>query len=526
MQAFLKTIFTVLLISCTAVADKVIILSDPEKSLEARVELIMNAKKTIDMQYFTIEHDYISISGLALLREAAKRGVKVRLIVDSLFNLMTREMMSAFLNNLEPMAKRNIEIREYNQFNIFKPFCYTRRMHDKSLIIDGEYLIVGDRNIASGYFNIPESHGGRALPTFQGIDALIAGTKAISEASRYFEQRWTSKDVKEVRLYDYSSSELDYSYCNYKPLSEADTSCEWRRDANVKIISAELEKLNQHYALITKKNSKVIFEQPIKQLLQSAYETNDIRFIHDDALTRVCSGKNPANNIAKTLYETIVENTQKDLLIITPYLAVTPEMEFLIKKLVEEKDISVRFITNSIKSNNEGAASAGYLKTRHRLMNIKNSQSGRKVQIYEYTHISSPSLVDGNGKVLKKGKAVDTVHAKVVLMDNKKVFIGSYNWDYRSQNLNSEVGAVIGLQGAKSTETTAEINAKVATLLKSVKIVQDDGSSSVENDIYDQLTNDEKKSIEADFSHRKEATQLWNHLLNLPVLGDWLLNQI
>ena len=513
-------------ISSSVLADKVIILGNPTEALDARVELIMNAKKTIDMQYFVIEHDYISITGLALLSEAAKRGVKVRLIVDSLFNLMTREMMSAFLNNLDPAVKQNIEIKEYNQFNIFRPFCYTRRMHDKSLIIDGKYLIVGDRNIGSGYYNIPEFTNGHAHTTFQGMDALIAGTKAITEASNYFEQRWTSKDVKEVRLYDYSRSELDYSYCDYKPLASSDTSCEWQREQAINKIKVELEKLNQQYTFITGKNSKLITEQPMKKALESAYETEDIRFIHDDALTRVCSGKNPKKNIAKTLYDIISDNTEKELLIITPYLTITPEMEKLIKKLVEEKDVFVQLITNSEKSNNEASASAGYLKTRHRLMNIKNLKSGRKVRIFEYTNISNPILKDGAGNILKQAKTIDTLHAKVVLMDNKKVFIGSYNWDYRSQNLNSEVGAVVGLEGINANETKEAIHNKVAGLLKTVQTINADGTKSAENRIDVFLTSEEKSEIDAEFTSRKEATKLWQHLLTLPVLGDWLLNQI
>ena len=526
MQNFTTTLFMVLFVANSVFADKVIVMEDPIKSLETRVELIMHAKKTIDVQYFTIEHDYISVAGLALLREAAKRGVKVRVIVDSMHNLMTREMMSAFLDNLDATAEKNIEIREFNKFNIFKPFCYTRRMHDKSLIIDGQYLIVGDRNVANGYYDIPDTENGHSLPSFQGTDALIAGTKSITEASSYFEQRWNSKDVKPVIFNNYSASKLDYSYCSYKPLSTNDTSCEWQREQAVKKIKIELEKLNEQYAFVTEKNSKVILEQPTLKALATAYETEDIQFIHDDATTRVCNGKNPEKNIAKTLYETIAENTHEDLIIMTPYLVVTPEMVKLIKKLVEEKDIFVRFITNSIESNDVPAATAGYLKTRHLLMNIKNAKSGRGVRIYEFTNFSNPKLVDGKGTVLKQGKAIDTVHAKVVLMDNKKAFIGSYNWDFRSQNLNSEVGVIIGLEGSKTINPTSEIRNKMAKLLKTSKIVSADGTTNDENKIKVILTAKEQLEFDTIIAARKEGAHLWQRLLNLPIIGDFLLNQL
>lgn len=524
MKTILLTIL-VLFAHSNVFADKVIVLDDPMKSLATRVELISHAKKTIDVQYFTVQHDYISVAGLALLREAAKRGVKVRVIVDSMHNLMTREMMAAFLNNLDAKAEQNIEIREFNNFNIFRPFCYTHRMHDKSLIIDGEYLIVGDRNVASGYYDIPETENGHSLPAYQGLDALLSGTKSINQATEYFEQRWNSKDVKTVVFNNYSASKLDYSYCSYQPMNTNDTSCEWRREQAVKKIKLELINLNEHYAFVTTKNAKAIAEQPTLKELASAYETNDIRFIHDDATTRVCKGKNPQKNIAKTLYETIAENTQEDLIIMAPYLVVTPEMVQLIKKLVEEKDIFVRFITNSLGSNDVPSATAGYLKTRHLLMNIKNSKSGRGVRIYEFTNFSNPKLTDGNGFIVKEGKAIDTLHAKVVLMDNKKVFVGSYNWDYRSQNLNSEIGVVIGLEGAKNMIPTSEIRHKIATLLKTSKIVRADGTTNDENKIKMVLSAAEQKDLDFIIASRKEGVFLWQRLLDLPVIGDFLLEQ-
>ncbi len=526
MQIFSTTLFLVLFATTSVFADKVIVLQDPNKSLQARIELMMHAKKTIDVQYFTVDHDYISIAGLSLLREAARRGVKVRVIVDSMHNLMTREMMSAFLNNLETTAEQNIEIREFNNFNIFKPLCYTRRMHDKSLIIDSQYLIVGDRNVASGYFDIPETENGHSLPSFQGTDALIAGTKSIDEAKLYFEQRWNSKDVQPVVFNNYSVSKLDYSYCSYQPLDSNDTSCEWQREQAVKKIKIELEKLNEQFAFITEKNSKIILEQPILKALTTAYETDDVRFIHDDASTRICSGKNPDKNIGKTLYEAIAENTQDDLIIMTPYLIVTPEMVTLVKKLVEEKDVFVRFITNSIEANDVPSASAGYLKTRNLLMNIKNTKSGRGVRIYEFMNFSNPKLVDGKGKVLKEGKAIDTLHAKIVLMDNKKAFIGSYNWDYRSQNLNSEVGVIIGLDGTKTLNPTSEIRNKIAQLLMTSKVVSADGTTNDENKIKIHLSAKEQQEFDAVIASRKDEVYLWQRLLTLPVVGNYLINQL
>lgn len=528
MKTFLKAMVPALLIATTSYADKLVVMESPIESLETRVELLMHAQKTIDVQYFTVEHDYVSIAGLALLRDAANRGVKVRVIVDSMHNLMTRETMSALMDNLNPDSKKNIEIREYNNFNLFRPFCYTRRMHDKSLIIDDQYLIVGDRNVASGYYNIPETHKGESLPLFEGVDALLAGSKSIGEAKAYFEQRWNSKDVKPVQLYNFSETELDYSFCRYTNLENYDQ-CERRRQEDVRTIQQEMKNLEDAFQNVVKKNIKLITERPALKALAAAYETEDVRFIHDDASRRVCKGKNPELNIGKSLYETIAANTEKDLIIVTPYLDVTPEMEALIKKLVLEKGVLVRFLTNSRESNDVPSATAGYLATRHRLMDIdKAVKSGRAgVKIYEFHNISNAVLKDDAGNIVRQGKAIDTVHAKMVLMDHKKAFIGSYNWDYRSQNLNSEVGIIVGLEGSNTSNPTKEIRGRIAGLLTSGKLVNTEtGKTNNEDKIRVELSADEQTQMNEIIEGREDGIKLWGTLLRLPIIGELLLNQL
>jgi cardiolipin synthase C len=519
MKYLFNLVLCTLLVSVTCLAEKVVVIEEAKESLNARIHFLMNAQKSIDVQYFTIEHDYVSVAGLALLKDAAKRGVKVRIIVDSMHNLMTREMMSAFLGNLNPEVSKNIEIREFNQFNIFRPFCYTRRMHDKSLIIDEQYLIVGDRNVANGYYDYPDQDArGKTLPVFQGTDVLLAGGNSVAMAKKYFEERWSSKDVKPVRLYNFSVSGLDYSYCTYL---ENPTFCEQRRQSDIVTIQNEMRKLDIAFDEVMAKHLDVKKDSHLN-LLEGAYETNDVEFIHDDASQRVCKGKNPEKNIGKSLYEAIWQNTEKDLIIMTPYLVVTPEMEALVKRLVEEKGVYVRFLTNSIKSNDVPAATAGYLKTRSRLMNIKNPRTGENsVRIYEYHNMVKRLGSDGVERT-----SIDTLHAKVVLMDSKKAFIGSYNWDYRSQNLNSEVGVIIGLENAKNQAETQEIRDRMSRVLRTSHLVKEDGSISGEDKIGSAFSEDEINALSKIIKSRAAGVKFWEKLLNIRVIGDYLLEQL
>ena len=67
-------------------ADKVRILESPAEASQARIDLIQQAKHSIDAQYYIVGNDYFTLAGLALLRDAARRGCRVRLIIDAQSN--------------------------------------------------------------------------------------------------------------------------------------------------------------------------------------------------------------------------------------------------------------------------------------------------------------------------------------------------------------------------------------------------------------------------------------------------------
>ena len=130
----LSTILS-LLISTAAFAERVVVLEDPKLARTSRASLILGAEKSIDALYFAIDNDEFSLKAIALLREAASNGIQVRLIVDSMHNALTRPVIAAAMNTLDADKKKNFQIKEFNQFNLFKLLCYQKRMHDKSLII-------------------------------------------------------------------------------------------------------------------------------------------------------------------------------------------------------------------------------------------------------------------------------------------------------------------------------------------------------------------------------------------------------
>jgi putative cardiolipin synthase len=111
-------------------------------------------------------------------------------------------------------------------------------------------------------------------------------------------------------------------------------------------------------------------------------------------------------------------------------------------KALHERGVRVRVLTNSLASNDVLAAHAGYAGRRRQVL-----ESG--VELYE--------LRADAGAIKKRIAyfgAKAALHAKVVVFDQKDVFIGSFNLDPRSADINTEAGLYV-----ESPELAAEVAA-------------------------------------------------------------------
>ena len=165
-------------------------------SLEARVELAKRAQRSLDVQYYHFENDPTGRMLLRHFRDAANRGVRVRLLVDDLYTTHTDGLFRALA------AHPNIEVR------LFNPFCCARgsgiptriaasmfsfgrvnhRMHNKLFIADSAMAVVGGRNIADEYFLR------HSQQNFVDLDAFVMGA-VIAEMGAIFDRYWNSDVV-------------------------------------------------------------------------------------------------------------------------------------------------------------------------------------------------------------------------------------------------------------------------------------------------------------------------------------------
>ncbi len=133
-----------------------------------------------------------------------------------------------------------------------------------------------------------------------------------------------------------------------------------------------------------------------------------------------------------------LEKIQESLTIESAYFVIGDRGVENVKKLID-RGVKVRIMTNSLASNDVLAAHAGHAEYRKQLL-----QAG--AEIYE---------MRSDSEVIKKtwsGKSMASLHTKAMAFDNETLFIGSFNLDPRSGNLNTEAGLYV-----ESPELAAQV---------------------------------------------------------------------
>jgi putative cardiolipin synthase len=408
------------------------VLEKGEESLLGRAWLVDNAEKSIDVQYFIWSTDNVGILAAEALLRAAERGVQVRVLVDDLMIDASPESMLALA------TYPNIQIRIYNPvhktgvplprrvFNLLTDFRNAnQRMHDKTLIVDGKFVITGGRNMADEYYDYDQEYN------FRDRDMLVVGGVA-TDIQAHFELFWASSLSKPVE----SLLRFESFFTNERRIQK---------------IRAELHAYANNPDNFAPPVRKVLAElsEQIPQLIEDL-EWAPAQFIHD------LPGKNSGNDglagggaSTRALVE-VVKSATKKLVIQTPYLVMPDGAMSLIKSLVE-RGVVVKICTNSLSSTDNLAAFSGYKKQRKELL-------AAGVQIFEFKpnpQIQS-ELIERYPE-LEEDAPIFAIHAKTMVVDSRTLFVGTFNLDPRSANLNTEVGVLVdNVRLARQVEESIE----------------------------------------------------------------------
>ena len=373
-------------------------------ALQARLALADEAAESLDVQYFVWQSDATGHLLADRMLHAADRGVRIRILIDD-FGVSGKGG-----DVLKLDAHPNIEVRNFNPWStrgnrlgtstefLARAYVLNRRMHNKTIIADGRFAILGGRNIGDRYFGLYQRFEQNDL------DVMVAGP-VTREVAVSFDAFWNSEHSYRVASFEYDQrprtplettrEELHLSIEQDAALlaSFASEPTDW---------SAYLEELVATFA-------------PARSVLM--WESPDIL---NESRPRLYAD-----------YKKLVASAQSEVLISSPYFIPDEEFRAILRELVA-RGVRVVVITNSLATNNHVVAHTGYRKWRREVL-----ASG--VELYELRedaealsqYLTPPAMATRLG-----------LHTKAVVVDGTRAFVGSPNVDPRSMVLNTELGVV------------------------------------------------------------------------------------
>jgi len=379
-------------------------LEDGVDALAMRLVLAERAERSIDTQYFLIHDDVVGHVFVESLLRAADRGVRVRLLVDDI-HTDGHDPGLAILD-----AHSNIEIRLFNPFgnrsvkalNAPSMRRVIRRMHNKSFTVDNQVTVIGGRNIGDEYFGAP------GLATFGDLDVLGIGP-VVQDVSSMFDTYWNHRAALPMPALTEMPENPETALADIRTRltqSRANISNSKYADA---VRSSMFETVQSDNESLTFAPHKLIYDSPDKSMPGSA-ET--------------------AASITTALRESIID-VEQELLIITPYLVLRDEDVEGFKEL-RNRGIEIKVLTNSLASNNHTVSHSGYKPVRKPLLEMG-------VKIFE---VRADAALPGD-EGIDRDAAKTTLHAKAFIVDRRRLFIGSFNWNQRSKNVDTEMGVII-----------------------------------------------------------------------------------
>lgn len=372
-----------------------------------RIAALQSADRTLDLQYYIVEDD---LTGRILLEEimrAAERGVRVRILIDNV-RLEDADDALAVLN-----THPGIEIRSFNPaVTKDQPFWMgtvawivdldrvSKRMHNKTLIVDNILAVTGGRNLGDEYFDASSDF------IFSDMDVLVTGP-VVSRISQSFDRYWNSEHAF--------------------PLHALDT------PPSNKEIGRLRQEMKAHWQEVADSERGNAIREPrfLKQLVSAKYLIWAPVELSVDRPEKVEQEPESAESRPIERLDRLLDKATKEFIAVTPYFVPREEGVTWFRDMVK-RGLRVRVLTNSLASTDVPAVHTGYRRYREDIV-----KAG--VELYEFKPI--PGMRTRQNFSASRSRA--SLHSKVYVVDRKEVVIGSFNLDPRSIELNTELALVI-----------------------------------------------------------------------------------
>jgi putative cardiolipin synthase len=378
------------------------LLQEGVDGLAARVQIIRGAERSLDLQYFIFRGDATGSLIRQELRDAADRGVRIRVLVDDGDTAAGDEKL------LELDGYRDMQVRVFNPFTyrghnkVLRNLDFVMhkdrldyRMHNKVLVADNALALVGGRNIGNQYFQVdPKSQ-------FADVDVFTVGA-CVEALSGAFEQFW--------------NSELAVPAAG--------------------LARPEKQRASMPTPLPPDYLRRVESGEPLEGLMNKSTPLKwaEGQIFYDSPEKRLIERKQSGGQLMSRAVEHEIERSIKEVEIVSPYF-VPSDKELELLKDARTRGDKVGVLTNSLETNPEIAAHSGYSKVRIPLLEAGTSMYEIRAKL---------DNVKGSGESRQIARFGNyALHGKIYIFDRRRVFVGSWNYDQRSLRLNIEIGVLI-----------------------------------------------------------------------------------
>ncbi len=438
--------------------NKIALLDVGDEALLLRIHLIRAAQHSIDMQTIIWMNDETGRLLMYEMIQAAKRGVKVRLLIDHFVSEKHPEV-AAFLATVHP----NLQIKLYNPIvglfsaHPINPSILDRltkllsgfnkvnqRMHNKVFVVDNQVGITGGRNNQNAYYD--QARG----MNYRDRDILIAGP-VVTDMRKSFNEFWTFK-------YSLPIQEM----INWEAAQQNGTLKTWSSKKDF-VFNGLFEEL-----FVDADNPKIIqalFSSRLHPVEKAYFIADNPGKNNKRFLGRFHGSGKITMELAK-----IVSEAKDNIYINTPYLVLTsPAIELFETLLENYPKIDIRIATNSLAATDSWHCYAISFQQKQILLNdlkfkifeFKPMPGDMRTYMPSFDRLKDRALTPTEKETVGDltqvpaepagdlqrpplpGEPYLALHAKSLVIDDEITFIGSYNLDPRSENLNTEAGLIV-----------------------------------------------------------------------------------
>ncbi|MCA8981969.1 MAG: phospholipase D family protein [Planctomycetes bacterium] len=423
-------------------AHEVAILETGQDALVARLHLIRSARESIDFQTFSWGDDDSSRAIYWEFVAAARRGVRVRLLVDQLglggtpdvlafTTIVDSDLQLKLYNVLSRRGRNDTENMLRNALGNFQHMNH--RMHNKLLVVDGAAAIIGGRNVDDRYFDMDPDW------LYVDRDVIVSGP-VVEDMAAAFDEYWkhplatpaqylvdVAPEILEFAAQESAEIELDVQHPDR---------IHWAFDLAAQTdLYSGLVRVTRHDVSLV----ELVVDPPSKNReLDPGAEARSDRLMRE-----------------------ALELTRESLLVQSNYLVLTSGARRGLNELRKERpDLELAFLTNSLAATGAPYVYAISRKQRRNLVRksgmeiyeLKPRPSDPTELVPRYAEVVAEDP-DGTGPTL-------AIHAKSFIVDDEIALIGSHNFDPRSASYNTEGGVLI-----HDRELAAELEASMRRVM-------------------------------------------------------------